>query len=195
MFTGIIEEVGVVHRITRNGDNLHLWVTASFYNELKVDQSIAHNGICLTVTKLDDPYYEVIAVKETLLKTNLGQLKKADKINLERCMKLNDRLDGHIVQGHVDSTAILSSIQKNKGSTHFTFKLSENAQFVVEKGSICINGTSLTTFDVTNDSFTVTIIPYTLEHTTFQFLEIGHKVNIEFDIIGKYVARMLSKDF
>ena len=194
MFTGIIEEVGIIEKISKNGDNLHFWIKSKFIDELKIDQSIAHNGVCLTVSKLDNPLYEVIAVKETLKKANLGLLKEAETINLERCMKLNDRLDGHIVQGHVDTTAIVHSIQENNGSKNFTFKLPKKEKLIVEKGSVCVNGTSLTTFNVDDQHFSVTIIPYTLENTTFPDLKIGDTVNIEFDIIGKYIARMLSKN-
>lgn len=194
MFTGIIEEVGSIHKIRQENENVHLWIKAAFCNELKVDQSIAHNGVCLTVAEIESPFYEVVAVKETLTKSNLGMLKEGDEVNLERGMKMNDRLDGHIVQGHVDTTAIVSAIKENEGSTDFTFQLPQKEKLIVEKGSICINGTSLTTFNVTDRAFSVTIIPYTMENTTFKNLKVQDKVNIEFDIIGKYVARMLSKD-
>lgn len=194
MFTGIIEEIGIIEKISRNVENIHLWVKSNFIEELKIDQSIAHNGVCLTVSELDNDLYEVIAVKETLEKSNLGFLKEKEPINLERCMKLNDRLDGHIVQGHVDTTALVHSIRENKGSKDFTFKLPREEKLIVEKGSICVNGASLTTFNVEDQYFSVTIIPYTLANTTFQFLKEGDTVNIEFDIIGKYIARMLSKN-
>lgn len=194
MFTGIVEEVGIIQKASRANDNLHIWVKSNFINELKIDQSISHNGVCLTVSGIEGDLYEVIAVKETLTKSNLGSLKAGDAINLERCMKLNDRLDGHIVQGHVDTTAIVHSIKENKGSKNFSFKLPKDEKLIVEKGSVCVNGTSLTTFNVDDLYFSVTIIPYTLENTSFQFLQEGDAVNIEFDIIGKYISRLVSKN-
>lgn len=193
MFTGIIEEVGKVDSISKKGDNLHVWIKSDFIHELKIDQSIAHNGVCLTVSQIKDVLYEVVVVKESLEKSNLGMLKQGDTINLERCMKLNDRLDGHMVQGHVDCVAELISIEDNNGSSNFSFKLAEERKLIVEKGSVCVNGTSLTCFNVDDLHFTVTIIPYTLEYTTFKTLSVGNYVNIEFDIIGKYISRLFSE--
>ena len=195
MFTGIIEEVGKIVSIEKIQENVHFKINCSFLNELKVDQSIAHNGVCLTVSSIDEICFEVVAVSETLSKSNLGSLKKGDFINLERCMKLNQRIDGHMVQGHVDSQAEIIQVIDNKGSTNFTFRLPEDNGLIVEKGSITINGVSLTTFNVDKNKFSVTIIPYTFENTTFKTLRLGDKVNIEYDIIGKYVQKMLSKNF
>lgn len=194
MFTGIIEEIGEVSSLIQQQNNLHIWVKSSFVKELKVDQSIAHNGVCLTVTQIKGDIYEVVAIKETLNKSNLAFIKKSDKLNLERCMKLNARLDGHMVQGHVDTIAEVIVIKDNNGSRNYTFRLSKAEKLIVEKGSISINGVSLTCFNVSDHEFTVSIIPYTYEHTNFKHLQIGGRVNLEFDIIGKYVARLLSKD-
>ena len=177
--------------MNEEGSNLRLRLSCNFLDELKVDQSLAHNGICLTVEQLNHQHYEVVAVKETLDKTNLGTIKIGQKVNLERCMQMNARLDGHIVQGHVDEVAKVSSIQQEKGSWIFSFTLSQNSQLIVEKGSICINGTSLTAFNVESDKFDVTIIPYTYEHTIFHQLKVGDEVNIEFDIVGKYIQKMV----
>jgi riboflavin synthase len=190
MFTGIIESVGTISSLKEEGTNLRLCIKSDLSAELKVDQSIAHNGVCLTVEKLDDKGYEVVAVDETLKKTNLGKLKEGDSINLERCMMMNARLDGHIVQGHVDETATVTKVEELEGSWLYSFQLIKPSKLIVEKGSICINGVSLTAFNVEDESFEVTIIPYTYEHTTFKDLKAGHKVNLEFDIIGKYVARL-----
>jgi riboflavin synthase len=192
MFTGIIERVEKVSTTEREGGNLRLRISSTLVPELKVDQSIAHNGVCLTVEKLHSESYEVVAVEETLKKTNLGKLKSGDLVNIERCMKLNDRLDGHIVQGHVDSTAKVESVEEKDGSWIYRFKLSEPSKLIVEKGSICINGVSLTAFEVSDEAFTVTIIPYTYEHTSFKSLKKSDLVNLEFDIIGKYVQRLQS---
>lgn len=190
MFTGIIEALGKLKEKNTEGSNLRLVVEASFTNELKVDQSVAHNGVCLTVEAIEGNTYELVAVKETLSKTNLNSIEVGDLINLERCMKMNARLDGHIVQGHADGLAKVTEIVKEKGSSVFYFQLQEPSKLIVEKGSICINGISLTAFNVKDDAFAVTIIPYTMEHTNFHQLEIDDTVNIEFDIIGKYVARL-----
>lgn len=190
MFTGIIEELGKVEAIQAEGSNLRFTITSSFTDALKVDQSISHNGVCLTVEAIDADLYEVVAVKETLEVTNLKQLKVGQVINLERCMKMNARLDGHIVQGHVDGLATVENIIKEEGSSVFQFKLSQASKLIVEKGSICVNGVSLTAFDVEDYHFSVTIVPYTFQHTNFHELSVGEKVNIEFDIIGKYVARL-----
>lgn len=194
MFTGIIEEVGIVEKVSRRENNLHIWIKSNFIGELKIDQSIAHNGVCLTVSQLTNDLYEVVAVKETLEKSNIANLHEGDAINLERCMKLNDRLDGHLVQGHVDTKAKVVSIKDNNGSKDFTFSLYQKEKLIVEKGSVCVNGTSLTTFDVDDLHFSVTMIPYTYENTTFKYLNEGDEVNIEFDIIGKYISRLLSKN-
>ncbi|MEQ8908386.1 MAG: riboflavin synthase [Vicingaceae bacterium] len=190
MFTGIIETTARVLALQKEGTNLRIRMRSPITNELEIDQSVAHNGVCLTVESLTNEYYEVVAVKETLLKTNLSSLKEDSLVNLERCMKMNARLDGHIVQGHVDSVATVSEIEKEDGSYLFHFKLSEPSKLIVEKGSICINGVSLTAFNVTDNSFSVTIIPYTFEHTTFKELRAKDRVNLEFDIVGKYIARL-----
>ncbi|MEQ8625084.1 MAG: riboflavin synthase [Vicingaceae bacterium] len=191
MFTGIIEEVGELLAISQEGTNLRFTVKAAFNAELKIDQSVAHNGVCLTVEKLHDDSYEVVAIKETLDKTNLSILKSGDLINLERCMLMNARLDGHIVQGHVDGTATVENIKVEGGSWTFKFKLDQPSKLIVEKGSICINGVSLTAFNVSDVGFSVAIIPYTFEHTSFKTLKVDNPVNLEFDIVGKYIQRMM----
>lgn len=194
MFTGIIEKLGTVSKITKEADNLHISVTAEFTAELKIDQSVAHNGVCLTVVAIDGNTYTVTAIKETLQKTNLNSLKVSDKVNLERAMKLGDRLDGHIVQGHVDQTGHCSDIKNENGSWFFTFEYdSAKNNITIEKGSITINGTSLTVVNSEKNSFSVAIIPYTYEHTNFHTFEKGTEVNLEFDVIGKYVARLTNK--
>lgn len=191
MFTGIIETLGKVVTIQKELENVHFTVESDFTSELKVDQSVAHNGVCLTVVSIDEKTYVVTAILETLQKTNLGEWQVGTKVNLERCMILNGRLDGHIVQGHVDTTAKCTSIEDQEGSWKYTFEY--DSPFVtVEKGSITINGVSLTVVDSGQNSFSVCIIPYTFEHTNFHTLEIGDKVNLEFDIIGKYVAKLIS---
>ncbi|MFT5860939.1 MAG: riboflavin synthase [Flavobacteriaceae bacterium] len=190
MFTGIIEQLGTIQKIEKEGENVHFTVFADFTNELKIDQSVAHNGCCLTVVEIDDSEYVVTAILETLKKTNLGTWDVGTKVNLERCMVMNGRLDGHIVQGHVDTTAKCTAIADENGSWKYTFDyISDNV--TVEKGSITINGTSLTVVDSTEHGFSVHIIPYTQEFTNFHTLEIGSTVNLEFDIIGKYVAKMM----
>ena len=192
MFTGIIEEIGKIVRIEREQANLHLYVKSSFTNELKIDQSVAHNGVCLTVVAIDGDVYQVTAIAETLAKTHLGSLQVGDAVNLERGMLLNTRLDGHIVQGHTDQTGTCSAIQEEAGSTRFTFEYDPSTgNVVIEKGSITVNGVSLTVVDATRDSFSVAVIPYTLAHTNLQYLQIGSIVNLEFDVIGKYVARLM----
>lgn len=194
MFTGIIEEIGKIVRIEREQANLHLYVKSSFTNELKIDQSVAHNGVCLTVVAIDGDVYQVTAIAETLAKTHLGSLQVGDAVNLERGMLLNTRLDGHIVQGHIDQTGTCSAIQEEAGSTRFTFQYDPSTgNVVIEKGSITVNGVSLTVVDATRDSFSVAVIPYTLEHTNLQHLQIGSIVNLEFDVIGKYVARLMQR--
>ena len=194
MFTGIIEEIGKIVRIEREQANLHLYVKSSFTNELKIDQSVAHNGVCLTVVAIDGDVYQVTAIAETLAKTHLGSLQVGDAINLERGMLLNTRLDGHIVQGHIDQTGTCSAIQEEAGSTRFTFEYDPSTgNVVIEKGSITVNGVSLTVVDATRDSFSVAVIPYTLAHTNLQHLQIGNIVNLEFDVIGKYVSRLMQR--
>ena len=194
MFTGIIEEIGKIVRIEREQANLHLYVKSSFTNELKIDQSVAHNGVCLTVVAIDGDVYQVTAIAETLAKTHLGSLQVGDAVNLERGMLLNTRLDGHIVQGHTDQTGTCSAIQEEAGSTRFTFEYDPSTgNVVIEKGSITVNGVSLTVVDATRDSFSVAVIPYTLAHTNLQHLQIGSIVNLEFDVIGKYVARLIQR--
>ncbi|MEZ5018323.1 MAG: riboflavin synthase [Flavipsychrobacter sp.] len=190
MFTGIIENVGVVQDIQPNGTNIDFWVKSSITGELKIDQSVAHNGVCLTVVAIDGDAYKVTAVAETLQKTSLGDWQIGNRLNLERALKVGDRLDGHFVQGHVDTVAICTEKKELEGSWLFSFSFpKEFAKLTIEKGSICINGVSLTLFNVGHDTFTVTIIPYTYEHTNFFALEQGHRVNLEFDILGKYLLR------
>jgi riboflavin synthase len=192
MFTGIIEQLGHITAIQKEGENIHFTVKSPFTNELKVDQSVAHNGTCLTVVSINNDEYTVTAILETLEKTNLGEWKVGTKVNLERCMQMNGRLDGHIVQGHVDTTATCKHIEDQNGSWKFTFNyLTE--QVTVEKGSITVNGVSLTVVDSKDRQFSVCIIPYTYEHTNFHQLKVGDKINLEFDIIGKYVARLMGK--
>jgi len=192
MFTGIIEEIGLVTEIRQDGGNVHFTIQSNLSNELKIDQSVAHNGCCLTVVGLSPDQHVVTAIHETLQKTNLGRWTVGSKINLERCMSLNGRLDGHIVQGHVDGLARCLEITDENGSWRYRFDY--QSEFVtVEKGSITINGTSLTVVDSEDQSFAVCIIPYTYEHTNFHTLAVGDEVNLEFDIIGKYVARLMNK--
>ncbi|MBL4755181.1 MAG: riboflavin synthase [Flavobacteriales bacterium] len=194
MFTGIIEQVGKVVSSDREGGNLKLAIQAKFTSELKVDQSVAHNGICLTVDGIRDDHYTVTAIAETLSKTNLGNLVEGSNINLERCMIAGDRLDGHIVQGHVDQTATCEEIIERDGSWEFTFEYDvQQGNITVEKGSICVNGVSLTAFNSQDNRFSVAIIPFTYEHTNFQDLSVGDVVNLEFDIIGKYVEKLVRK--
>ncbi|MFQ3180619.1 MAG: riboflavin synthase [Polaribacter sp.] len=191
MFTGIIETLGTVTNVVKEQENVHLTVKSSITHELKVDQSVAHNGVCLTVVNINKDEYTVTAIKETLDKTNTGKLKIADIVNLERAMKLGDRLDGHMVQGHVDETGICTNMKDENGSTLCTFKYtSSKNNITIEKGSITINGISLTVVNSKKDEFSVAIIPYTWEHTTFKTLQVNDVVNLEFDVIGKYVARL-----
>lgn len=193
MFTGIIETTGKVVGIEEKGTNKSFTINADFTSELKVDQSVAHNGVCLTIESIGEEHYVCTAIDETLKRTNLSSLGKGDIVNLERCMKLGDRLDGHIVQGHVDSTAVCTEIDEINGSHVFTFELKEpHNGLLVEKGSVTINGVSLTVMAVDRTSFSVAIIPYTFEHTNFNKLATNDQVNIEFDILGKYVASMLN---
>ena len=194
MFTGIIEGLGEVKSIETEGTNKHFEIESSISNELKVDQSVSHNGVCLTVTKVDGSRHWVTAIKETLEKSNIGQFRPGDRFNLERCMVNNGRFDGHIVQGHVDQTGKVVNIEEEDGSWLFHFEYDPSLDNVtVEKGSITINGTSLTCFNSKENSFSVAIIPYTYEHTNFHALKIGDTVNLEFDIVGKYVKRLMGK--
>lgn len=196
MFSGIIEEFATVVVIQKDRDNIDFTLRCSFVDELSIDQSVAHNGVCLTVVKIEDGTYTVTAMKETLERTNLGLLKVGDKVNVERSMLMNGRLDGHIVQGHVDETAQCIAMEDANGSTYFTFEYKENREmarngyFTVDKGSVTVNGVSLTVCNPTSNSFQVAIIPYTFEHTNFCDICIGSIVNIEFDILGKYIARL-----
>jgi riboflavin synthase len=192
MFTGIIEQTGIVTAVVSQGSNKTYWVTSPLSASLGIDQSVAHNGVCLTVEAVEDGRYQVTAIAETLSKTNLGQWAEGTIVNLERCMQMNGRLDGHIVQGHVDAVALCTAVVEKEGSWEFVFEFDEKfAALVIEKGSITLNGTSLTVFNVTSNSFTVAIIPYTYEHTNIKQLQPGQWVNIEFDMIGKYVNRFL----
>lgn len=193
MFTGIIETLGIIKDIQKEGDNLHITIASSITNELKIDQSVSHNGVCLTVVAISDDKYTVTAIKETILKTNLAEWKVGNIVNLERAMKLGDRLDGHIVQGHVDQIGECISIEEANGSWYFTFNYDRKLNNItIEKGSITINGVSLTVLDSKEDEFSVAIIPYTFEHTNFKNFTIGTKINLEFDVIGKYVTRLIS---
>jgi len=196
MFTGIIEALGTVTDVRTEGTNRHFTIGSPFAAELQIDQSVAHNGVCLTVVGVDVAAgtHVVTAIDETLQKTNLGHWSPGKRVNLERCLSANGRFDGHIVQGHVDLTAVCESVEDQNGSWLYRFRYEPGSgRVTVEKGSICINGTSLTCFDSTDDSFAVAIIPYTYEHTTFQDLRPGDTVNLEFDIVGKYVAKLLGK--
>lgn len=198
MFSGIIEDMAIVSAIEKDKDNVNYTFRCSFANELKIDQSVSHNGVCLTVVNLDNDEYTVTAMKETLERSNLGLLSVGDKVNVERSMIMNGRLDGHIVQGHVDMTAECINIEDANGSTYFTFKypfdkeMARRGYFTVDKGSVAVNGVSLTVCNPTADTFQVAIIPYTFEHTNFCDIKLGSKVNIEFDILGKYIARLSS---
>lgn len=192
MFTGIVEEVGKIVRLTHEGENLHITVAAEFADQLKIDQSVAHNGVCLTVVSIDEHRFTVTAIAETLSRTNLGELKINAPINLERGMLANARLDGHIVQGHVDQTGVCTAIEAQDGSHVFKFEYDRNRKNVtIEKGSITINGVSLTVVESSLSGFSVAIIPYTFAHTTFAHLNVGDSVNLEFDVIGKYVKRLM----
>ena len=191
MFTGIIESLGVVQEIKNDKDNVHITVASSITGELKIDQSVAHNGICMTIVAITDNLYTVTAIGETIKKTNLSDLKVGDSINLERAMKLGDRLDGHIVQGHVDQIATCIVAMETNGSWYYTFEYDESiGNITIEKGSITVNGVSLTVVDSKKNEFSVAIIPYTFENTNFKTFEIGTKVNLEFDLIGKYISKL-----
>ena len=193
MFTGIIEQIGIVTEIIQDETNVHFWIKSSFTNELQVDQSVAHNGVCLTVVDFRNDEYKVTAIQETLDKSSIGKLKVSNKVNLERCMIMNGRLDGHIVQGHVDQTAVCASVQDKDGSWEYGFEYEDSNHVTVEKGSICINGVSLTVFNSKQNGFSVAIIPFTHEHTNFCELKVGDQVNLEFDIIGKYIAKLYQR--
>ena len=196
MFSGIVEESAPIVALKKDKENLHITMECSFVNELKIDQSIAHNGVCLTVVDIKDKTYTVTAIKETLDVSNLGTLEIGSKVNLERSMLMNGRLDGHIVQGHVDTTAKCINIEEVDGSWYFTFQfefskeMAKKGYFTVDKGSVTVNGVSLTVVEPTNDTFKVAIIPYTYEFTNFHQFKVGSKVNLEFDIIGKYISRL-----
>lgn len=192
MFTGIVETLGVIRKIAHDQTNVHLFIESSFTEKLKIDQSVAHNGVCLTVVEIADDLYRVTSIKETVDVTTIGLWKVGDVVNLERGMPLNDRLDGHIVQGHVDETAVITKIDEVGGSTYFSFEYSDQSKHVtIEKGSITIDGTSLTVVNSGINTFSVAIIPYTLEHTLFKTYKVGTKVNLEFDVIGKYVTKLM----
>ncbi|GAB4328358.1 MAG: riboflavin synthase [Flammeovirgaceae bacterium] len=192
MFTGIIECLGEVKEIKKNAENVIFWISSAISHELKIDQSVSHNGACLTVTEIKNNTHCVTAIYETLIKTNLGKLKIGDKINLERCMLMNGRLDGHIVQGHVDQMGICTSVTDEKGSWRYSFEYNpDSGNITVEKGSICVNGVSLTVVNSHHKGFSVAIIPYTYEHTNFHTINVGDSVNLEFDIIGKYVQKLM----
>lgn len=194
MFTGIIETIGRVIELKKDQDNLHLIIESDISNELKIDQSVAHNGVCLTVVAMANGTHAVTAVAETLNKSNIGQIKEGNLINLERCMQMNGRLDGHIVQGHVDQTGICTEVNERSGSWEYSFRYDPSqGNVTVEKGSICVNGISLTVVNSIENSFSVAIIPYTYEHTNMQQIKKGDTVNLEFDIIGKYVARLMKQ--
>lgn len=194
MFSGIIELTGTVADLKKEKSNLHITIQSLFTGELKIDQSIAHNGVCLTVVAIQNNSYTVTAIDETLQKTNLGLLQVGDRVNLERCIKAGDRLDGHIVQGHVDQTGVCTSVIENNGSWIFHFKYDGTSNNItVEKGSVCINGVSLTVVNSQDTSFSVCIIPYTYEHTNFQSIKAGTVVNLEFDILGKYISKLMKK--
>jgi riboflavin synthase len=191
MFTGIIETLGIIKDIQKENENLHITISSSITNELKIDQSVAHNGVCLTVIAIENDTYTVTAIKETIEKTNVGDWRGSDVVNLERAMKLGDRLDGHIVQGHVDQIGVCKSIEETDGSWKFTFEYDKTLNnLTIEKGSITVNGVSLTVVDSKINEFSVAIIPYTFQHTNFNTFKVGTKINLEFDVIGKYVTKL-----
>jgi riboflavin synthase len=194
MFTGIIEQIAEVVKVKSEGSNVHISLKSTITSELKIDQSVAHNGVCLTVVKINRDEYIVTAIKETLDKSNIGLLVVGSKVNIERCLKVGDRLDGHMVQGHVDQTAKCVEFKKENGSYVYTFKHKESDNMTVEKGSVCVNGISLTVVNSKDTSFSVAIIPYTHEHTNFHELKEGSVVNIEYDILGKYIAKQFIRD-
>jgi riboflavin synthase len=192
MFTGIIETIGTIEAVISSGTNRTFWVASPISAEFSIDQSISHNGVCLTVEEIKNGQHRITAIDETLAKTNLRNWEKGTSVNIERCLQMNGRLDGHIVQGHVDTTAKCIEVKSKDGSWEYTFQFDKKfASLIIEKGSITINGTSLTLFNITDNSFTIAIIPYTYEHTNMQFLQKGDEVNTEFDMIGKYVNRFM----
>ena len=193
MFTGIIENIALVKEIKKDGDNLIFTFESDLTSELKIDQSISHNGICLTVVDIIDNTYSVVAIKETVLKSSIKNWKVGDKVNLERAMKIGNRLDGHIVQGHVDQVGVCEKISEESGSWYFTFKYEKSDNITIEKGSIAINGISLTVVDSQTNKFSVAIIPYTYNHTNFKNLNIGDTVNLEFDVVGKYISKLVNQ--
>lgn len=193
MFTGIIENIALVKEIKKDGDNLIFTFESDLTSELKIDQSISHNGICLTVVDIIDNTYSVVAIKETVLKSSIKNWKVGDKVNLERAMKIGNRLDGHIVQGHVDQVGVCEKISEELGSWYFTFKYEKSDNITIEKGSIAINGISLTVVDSQTNKFSVAIIPYTYNHTNFKNLNIGDTVNLEFDMVGKYISKLVNQ--
>jgi riboflavin synthase len=190
MFTGIIEQIAEVVKVESEGSNVHITLKSAITNELKIDQSVAHNGVCLTVVAINDDEYTVTAIKETLEKSNIGLLEVGSKVNMERCLKVGGRIDGHMVQGHVDQIAKCVEVKEEKGSFVYTFKHKQIEGMTVEKGSVCVNGVSLTVINSKDTSFSVAIIPYTHEHTNFHEIEEGTVVNIEYDILGKYISKM-----
>jgi riboflavin synthase len=193
MFTGIIETLGIIKEIQKDNDNLHITVSSVITQELKIDQSVAHNGVCLTVVDIKNKEYKVTAIRETVQKTNIGAWKVGDLLNLERAMKLGDRLDGHLVQGHVDQTGTCKSISEANGSWYFTFEYDNKLNNItIEKGSITVNGVSLTVVNSKSHEFSVAIIPYTFEHTNFKTFKLGTNINLEFDVVGKYISKLYS---
>jgi riboflavin synthase len=192
MFTGIIEQFGRVEAIEKEGTNKHFIINTNLWDKLQVDESVAHNGVCLTITNIETGIIKVTAIEETLLKSNLGDLNVGDLINLERAMRYDGRLDGHMVQGHVDQTAVCTKVEEREGSYYFHFEHDPIEFINVEKGSICVNGVSLTVVSVWENGFSVAIIPYTIEHTNFKSIVPGSRVNLEYDIIGKYVSKMMA---
>jgi len=193
MFTGIIEKTGVIEEVLSNGTNRTFLVSSPLYNELKVDQSLSHDGVCLTIETLKDGFHQVTAIAETLHKTNLGTWQKGSIVNLERCLQLNGRLDGHFVQGHVDTTAKCLDVVNQNGSWEYRFEFDKSfSSLIIEKGSVTVNGISLTCFNVTRDQFTVAIVPYTYQHTNISRIKTGDTVNIEWDLVGKYVNRLIN---
>ncbi len=193
MFTGIIENIAMVKIIKKDGDNLVFTFESNITSELKIDQSVSHNGICLTVVDIFENNYSVVAIKETVLKSSIKNWKIGDEINLERAMKIGDRLDGHLVQGHVDQIAICENIKEEKGSWYFSFKYKKSENITIEKGSISVNGISLTVVNSKTNKFSVAIIPYTYNHTNFKNLKVGDTVNLEFDMVGKYISKLVSQ--
>ena len=194
MFTGIIEQLAEVVALKKEDSNMHFSLKSTITNELKIDQSVAHNGVCLTVVDIKDDVYTVTVINETLNKSNLGHLEVGSKVNMERCMQMGARVDGHMVQGHVDQTAICTDVKEDNGSHILTFEYEESDNIIVEKGSVCVNGVSLTVVNSKSNAFSVAIIPYTFKYTNFHTLKVGTIVNIEFDILGKYISKMVIKD-